>query len=217
MLFEKERDIPCVVGILAMENIRTGAPGDRLKCAGRKLESALRKDYGQATRGELKALHPMDVYIAYYKKFGYTYHVLPQLESVLKGKEIPLGLAPVEAMFLAELKNQLLTAGHDLDKIQPPLGLQVSDGRESMLSLSGRISLTVPGDLLIRDRQGVISSILRGPDSRTAITEETRRVLYTVYAPEGVEEQLVLRHLEDIEGYVHLAFEDAVTLLKQVF
>jgi len=205
----------CAVGILIAENIRTEAP-DKLKAIKDALTEDIRKEYGQATRAELKALHPMDAYVSYYKKFGYTYHVLPQLESVVKGKSIADALPLVETMFLAELKNMLLTAGHDLDKIGPPLRLSVSTGNETFTSLSGKVVATIPGDIMIMDRESVISSILRGPDRRTAITEQTSRVIYTVYAPSGVEEQQINQHLSDIEEYVRALSEKAVVSFRQI-
>ena len=61
----------------------------------------------------------IQAYAAYYERFNKTYHVQLQLESVaLKGKSIPRVSALVEAMFMAELENLLLTAGHDLDVVQ---------------------------------------------------------------------------------------------------
>jgi len=53
---------------------------------------------------------------------------------------------------------------------------------------------------MIVDQEDIISSILRGPDLRIAITAHTTRVVFTVYAPFGVEEQLVREHLRDIES-----------------
>jgi len=206
----------CAIGILTVENLRC-PNGQALRPIRHALEAALREKYGTTARAELKSLHPMDAYISYYKKFGYTYHVLPQLESVARGKPIPDELPPVEVMFLAELKNMLLTAGHDLDQIKAPIRLQVADGKESYLSLSGRTVLTVPGDLMISDGESVISSILRGPDSRTAITEQTTRFLYTVYAPAGVEEALIERHLSDMEEYVRLLSDASVICRKEIF
>jgi DNA/RNA-binding domain of Phe-tRNA-synthetase-like protein len=182
-----------------------------------ELGSTLRSKYSQANREELKALHPMDAYVLYYKKFGYTYHVLQQFESVIKNKPIPVGLPSVDAMFLAELKNMILTAGHDLDKIKAPLSLRVAEGSESYTSLSGRTVMTIPNDIMIADQEGVISSILRGPDLQTAITARTTRVIYTVYAPPEVEEQLVSNHLKDIEAYVKIVSEKSVTRLSRVF
>jgi len=41
-------------------------------------------------------------------------------------------------MFLAELKNRILTSGHDLDKIEGGLFFDVSDERERYLKLNGK-------------------------------------------------------------------------------
>lgn len=207
----------CSIGILIMENVKNVSSEDKLMTVRQEIEDTIRTKYGQATRSELKALHPIDAYISYYKKFGYTYHVLPQLESVIKGKTIPSGLPLVEAMFIAELKNMLLTASHDLDKIKAPLSLRVSTGTESFTAMNGKNVTTIPKDFMIADQEAIISTILRGPDLRTAITESTTRVIYTVYAPFGVEEQSVREHLRDIESYVHLVSEKSSTCLNQVF
>ncbi len=206
----------CSIGILVMEDVQNVSPENKLMLVKQEFEGMIRSKYGQATRGDLKVLHPMDTYISYYKKFGYTYHVLPQIESVIKGKPIPSRLPLVEAMFIAELKNMLLTASHDLDKIKAPLSLKVSTGRESFTTMRGHNVTTIPGDIMIADQEAVISSILRGPDLRTAITPDTTRVIYTVYAPLGVEEQLVNEHLRDIEVYVRTFSEESVTHILQV-
>jgi len=181
-----------------------------------ELEEAIRAEYRNSTRGDLKALHPMDTYISYYKKFGYTYHVLPQLESVIKGKSIPSGLVAVDAMFMAELKNMLLSAAHDLDKIKAPLFLKAAAGNESFTAMGGRDITNISRDFLISDQESVISSILRGPDQRTAISADTSRAIFTVYAPDGVEEQLVSGHLRDIETYIRLGAPEAVTSLNEI-
>jgi len=204
------------IGVLVLERVQRKADGKMLAVK-QALEEELREKYGRMARDELKSLHPMNVYISYYKRFGYTYHVLPQLESVAKGKPLPDGLPLVTAMYMAELKNMLLTAGHDLDKIQLPLQAQYSNAEVRYTTLSGKTISTVPGDIIIADQFSVISSILRGPDLRTAITEDTRRVLYTVYAPRGVEKQWLSQHLNTIESYVQIFSGEAITYLKEVF
>ena len=181
------------------------------------LETALRNQYRDTPRKELKGLHPMDVYVAYYKKFGYTYHVLGQLESVIKGKCIPAELPLVQAMFMAELKNLLLTAVHDLEKVHGPLKLQQATGEERYTTMSGREVATVPGDAMIADQEAVISSILRGPDQRTCIDDNSCDAVYTVYAPPGIEESAIHRHLNDLETYILVFAPEAVTLSKQVW
>jgi DNA/RNA-binding domain of Phe-tRNA-synthetase-like protein len=204
------------LGMLVMRH--AGAALDAgLAPARRALEASLREKYASVPRADLKALHPMDAFVGYYKKFGYTYHVLPQLESVIKGRDFPAVLPLVSAMFMAELKNMLLTAGHDLDKIVLPMRLRASTGQETLVSLGGKEAMTVSGDLMITDGAGVLSAVLRGADARTAITGETQNVVYTAYAPAGIEPMLVLEHLSDIEAYVRLAAPDAVTEVKELY
>ena len=200
---EARLDRFCAIGLLAME-AAPGAEAQRLKDAARRLEGELRARYGAMAREELKALAPFPAYAAYYRAFGHSYHVLPQLESVARGKPIPDAPPPVVAMFMAELKNGVLTAGHDLDAVRPPLGCRSATGEETYAALNGSAARCAAGDWLIEDREGVLSSILKGPDRRTAITRETRRVLYAAYAPEGVAEEALSDHLDDIEAAVRL-------------
>ena len=202
-----ERGLDCAVGFLAVGGVSRAVKG-ALAREREDVEAALRAAYGSLPRAELKRLSPMDAYVGYYKKFGYSYHVLGQLESVLKGKGIPDAPPPVEAMFMAELKNMLLTAGHDLDRVEGSLEIARAEGSESYETLGGRTASAVPGDALVRDGAGILSSILRGPDGRTAISAETDRVLYVVYAPAGVGDTLVHRHLDDMEKFLRIAGAD---------
>jgi DNA/RNA-binding domain of Phe-tRNA-synthetase-like protein len=181
-----------------------------------ELENQLRSRFSDCDRAALKALPTLQAYEAYYKRYKKTYHVQLQLESVVfKGKALPRVAALVEAMFMAELKNLLLTAGHDLEAVQMPVKLDVAQGSERYVRLNGEEQELTPGDMMIADAQGVISSVLYGPDYRTRITPETRQVLFTVYAPPGVGEQAVYDHLRDIQANVLLVAPEAdVELLK---
>ncbi len=194
----------CAVGFLAVDGVG-GAAGNTLAAERKAAENALRTAHGDLSRADLKRLSPMDAYVGYYKKFGYSYHVLGQLESILKGKGIPDAPPPVVAMFMAELTNMLLTAGHDRNKIEGAVEIARAGDGESYVTMGGRVAAAMPGDVLVRDGAGILSSILRGPDGRTAISAETDRVLYVVYAPRGVGEALVRRHLDDIAGYLRQA------------
>lgn len=58
----------------------------------------------------------------YFRGFSQGYPVLAQVESVaIKHKPIISPSALVGAMFIMELKNGLLTAGHDFDLLTEPL------------------------------------------------------------------------------------------------
>ena len=169
----------------------------------RELEQQLRAQFAGGDRKTIAALASVRAYDAYYKPFKKTYHVQHQLESVVfKDKPIPSGAALVEAMFMAELKSQLLTAGHDLDTVHPPVSLNVSAGHERYVVLRGDEQALKAGDMFISDQVGVMSNILYGPDQRTRITTATRNALFTVYAPEGIGPQAVQEHLHDLRDHI---------------
>jgi len=177
-----------------------------------EIESEIRNNFSETGRASIRKLPAMQAYTAYYRKFKKTYHVQLQIESVaLKNKSLPRISALVSAMFAAELKNQLLTAGHDMSTIQLPLVLDVANGHESYTSLNGTVQTLSLTDMFISDNKGVISSIIYGPDNRTPIKSDTSEVIFTVYGPEGISSQQMTSHLEDIRSFVYLVSPDAYT------
>ena len=203
-------------GILVIRNASNPTHHAELEKRKAELEESLRAQFAGQDRAAI-ANHPvLKIYGEHYKKFKKTYHVQLQLESiVLKGKSIPSVASLVECMFMAEVKNMLLTAGHDLDKLQLPLTLDVTQGTESYTLMRGTEQTVKAGDMTISDQASIISNIIYGPDQRTQISESTRNMVFTVYAPAGIDEQLIMRHLEDIRDYVLIvAPQVEVELLK---
>jgi len=199
-----------VVGTLVMRDVVNPESHAALDQRKQELESQLRSRFAEGGRAAIKALPGIQAYDAYYARFKKTYHVQLQLESVaLKGKSIPRVATVVEAMFMAELKNLLLTAGHDLEAVQPPIRLDVSTGNERYVLLNGQEQVLRPGDMMVADAQGVISDVIYGPDQRTRITSSTRQVFFVVYAPPGIGEQSVHQHLQDIQANITLIAPEA--------
>ena len=206
------------VGVLVMKDVTNPAHHPLLEQRKAALESELRVRFAGQDRAAL-ASHPiLQAYGKYYKRFKKTYHVQLQLESiVMKGKPIPSVASLVEAMFMAEIKNMLLTAGHDLDVLQLPLTLDVSKGTETYTLMSGEAQTLKPDDMFISDKSGIISDIIYGPDQRTQINVDTRNVVFTVYAPAGIDEQAVFQQLQDMRDYVLVIAPPAQVDLLQVF
>jgi DNA/RNA-binding domain of Phe-tRNA-synthetase-like protein len=205
-------------GVLILHGVENPAQHKFLEERKAALEKQLRTTYAGQDRTAIKSHPVMQAYETYYRRFKKTYHVQLQLESIaFKGKSIPSGAALVEAMFMAEVKNMLLTAGHDLEAVELPIRLDVSTGRERYMLLRGSEQGLKAGDMMMADQKGIISSILYGPDQRTQIRAETRQVVFTVYAPAGIEEETVMRHLQDIQETVLLFAPRAQTEMLQVF
>ncbi|MBN1313984.1 MAG: hypothetical protein JXA42_00890 [Anaerolineales bacterium] len=207
-----------VVGVLVMRNVSNPPHHPGLDAYKTRLEHELVERYGALSRAELRSLPVLQAYHAYYKQFKKTYHIQLQLESVaLKGKPIPGVAALVETMFVAELENLLLTAGHDLDAITGPLSLDSATGEEVYTCINNQEKQLLAGDMLIRDAQGVISSIIYGPDHRTRIRPGTRNVVFTTYAPPGIGKETVLKHNRDIRDLVLQVAPDAAVEMLEAF
>src|SRR5688572_5939503 len=207
-----------LAGVLVMRDVSNPPHHGELESQKLALEEKLRAQFSGQDRAAI-ASHPvLQAYGNYYRQFKKTYHIQLQLESiVLKGKFIPRVAALVESMFMAEMQDLLLTAGHDLDVLHLPLTLDVATGTEGYTLLRGDEQTLKPGDMMIRDQLGVISSIIYGPDQRTHITPETRNVVFTVYAPPGIDEQAVTDHLLHIQKNVIVFAPQAQVELLEVY
>ena len=192
-----------VFGIMTAHGIDTSSDRAAMEALKERELEKVRVKYSGYDRKAFIESDPIRQYCAYYRKFNKTYHVLLQLESiVMKNKGIPgVGIA-VEAMFLAEVKNQLLTAAHDMEMINGQLTLGVAAGSESFTDISGKTQQLTKGDLFLGDETGVLSSILCGPDYRTRITESSKSALYFVYGVDGVSGLQINKHLVNIASYL---------------
>jgi DNA/RNA-binding domain of Phe-tRNA-synthetase-like protein len=195
-----------VVGALVMRAVRNPELSAALDAEKRRLEERLRAAAGESTHDGPGADDRIArAYVDYYRARGKTYQVKAQWESVArKGKPIPSRTALVEAMFMAELKNLILTAGHDLDAVAAPVRATVTAEGDRYVLLNGTEVALERSDMMMFDGVGILSSVLRGPDRRTRITPQTDNVLFAAYAPPGVGEDAVRRHLEDIRTNVQL-------------
>jgi DNA/RNA-binding domain of Phe-tRNA-synthetase-like protein len=199
--------------VLVMGGVANPADNPALDHAREQLETELRARFGGMDRPTLRATNPIDAYDRYYRRFGQTYHVQHQIESVAtKGKAIPRRAALVEAMFMAELETQILTAGHDLDMLQLPVTVDVARAGDAVDLFSGANREPPLGDMLMRDGTGIISSVTLGPDARTQILPATTNALFAIYAPVGVNEENVRAHFLAIERNVRFVAPDATTV-----
>lgn len=206
------------VGVLALKNVRNQDTTGEFERAQLDLEGRLRNRYSDSSRNRLKAQPTLAVYGDYYKRFRKTYHVLLQLETVVLKDEPISGPSPlVEAMFMAELSNLLLTAGHDLDHVEGSLIADVAVGDERYQRLGGQDQGTKAEDMMIRDEAGILSTVLYGPDHRTRLRATTRVAMFTVYAPHGISREDIRAHLLELESYVSLIADDSERQFLQVF
>ncbi len=200
-----------VIGLLELSGVVQPGPSLLLNERKRETEARLRERYQGCTRKDI-ASHPvMAAYIRYYKRFNKTYHVLLQAESIaLKDKNLPDVCPLVDAAYVSEMETFVLTAGHDVARLQPPILIDVSYEQDQMVQMDGTVKVIRAGDMIMRNAEGISCSILYGQCKRSPITQETAHVLYVAYAPSGVPKETVLAHLQGIEANIHLFSPTAV-------
>jgi DNA/RNA-binding domain of Phe-tRNA-synthetase-like protein len=231
-LHDLDQDLPVVVtdgwrasfpgarvGLLRVENVANqSAALPLLREEVQRIEARLRQRFASADRASLAGLPTLQAYQRHYRAFGQTYHVLRQLESVaLTGKPLASPSGLVLAMFAAELDSLLLTAGHDLEALRPPIMVDRSMADERFVGLGGREQVVRAGDMLMRDQGGIISAVVYGPDQRTRLVDHTRRALFTTYAPAGIGADELLRHLDQLALLVRLAAPQAEVRLRALY
>ena len=205
------------VGILKMCGVANPESSGALDARTSQIESDLRARYSGADRATIKSIPSVHAYSEYYKRFKKTYHVQLQLESVLlKGRPIPGMRALVKAMVTAELKNQLLTAGHDVTLLDGTLTASVASGDESYVRMGGAEQQLKAGDMFIADDTGIISSVLYGPDARTGLGSGTEHACFTVYGVSGISPATIEAHLGDIRDFIMLTTPSAEVELLEV-
>jgi len=206
------------VGLLLLDHVTNGPPSAALQQHAQHVEAELRQRHAGADRAVLASLVTAQAYQRHYRAFGQTYHVLRQLESVvIKAKPLESTSGLVLAMFTVELDTLLLTAGHDADALRPPLVIDRSAAGERFVGIGGRQHVLREGDMLIRDQSGVISAVIYGPDQRTRLVDETRRALFTTYAPAGVSVDELTQHLDSLISALRVANPLAVVRLQAVY
>jgi DNA/RNA-binding domain of Phe-tRNA-synthetase-like protein len=194
-----------IIGLLELSGIPNTHPSSQLEERKRETEARLRERYQGFTRSAFLALPVLAAYDQYYKCFNKTYHVQLQVESlVLKGKRLPNVSPLVDANFVAEVETFVLTAGHDVARLQGEVMIDVSREGDLMTPMNGAPKTIRAGDMLMRDASGICCSIIYGQDNRSPISSETTHVLYVAYAPPGVPRESVETQLRKIEEHIRL-------------
>jgi len=194
-----------VIGLLEIADVDNTLASSKLTMSKRETEARLRMDYQGFTRQDFLAIPVMAAYAKYYKRFDKTYHVLLQVESIVqKLRNLPDVSPLVDANFAAEVKTLVLTAGHDVARLEEPVLIDVSQPDDEFTPMNGTSRHILPGDMVMRDRHGLCCSIIYGQDNRSPIMVGTRHVLYVAYAPPGVPPEAVQAQLCQIEQNVRL-------------
>lgn len=173
----------------------------------REVEERLRQRFP----GESIDADPVaQAYAGYFRRFGSRYPVVHQVKTILSGRPIESPSALVEAMFTAEVASLVLTSGHDLDVLAGSLTVDVSRYGDRYTKINGKEQVLKPGDMVVHDTEGVIASVLYGPDFRTRLREESSTALFGVWCPVGLTAAAAEAHLDFLAALLRQEWPDAV-------
>lgn len=187
-------------------------------CPNRPTVTAVEQEL-RAIEAGLRARFPGDAidddpvaraYAAYFRRHGGRYPVVHQAKTVIAGRPIESPSALVTVMFAAEVESLVLTSGHNLEALRGPLHVDVAGEEESYTKLSGKPQRLRPGDMVVRDADGVIASVVHGPDFCTRLRPETSAAVYGAWCPAGVPVPAVEAHLATLARLVRLEWPEAV-------
>jgi DNA/RNA-binding domain of Phe-tRNA-synthetase-like protein len=189
-----------VFGGLTVKSVPNRERHEGLEERKRRLEREIREAYPDVDDDVIRG------YDSYFKRWGKTYPIEFQIESIKKGRSLPRVSVLVDGMFMAELKNRILTSGHDLDAIRGSLSFDISDEGERYLKLNGKEQGLPMSDVVLRDEAGILASVLYGPARRTSISPRTRNALYFAWCPHGMGDERITEHLADLLSNLRLIF-----------
>jgi DNA/RNA-binding domain of Phe-tRNA-synthetase-like protein len=204
------------VGVLVINQIKNPDDLSDLNAKKLEIENNLRERYSE--KADLRNNATILSYEAYYKQFNKRYVVCAQLESVIfKGRSIPTINPLVQAMFMSELDNMLLTAGHDLSSIDQPVVIGLGEVDMSYTLINGNDQTVKENDMLMNDQKGIISTVVYGPDKRTQIGSSTQDAIFVTYTPAGIAHTQIEKHFADISSYVKLFAPDSIVTMSEIF
>lgn len=202
-----------VFGALAARNCPNRPRAAAILPDQREVEGRLRARFPD------QAIHADPVaraYAAYFRRFRERYPVVHQAKTVLAGRPIESPSALVAAMFTAELDSLVLTSGHDATALRGALRVDVADNHETYTKLSGKAQPLRAGDMVVHDAEGVIASVLYGPDQRTRLREDSSDALFCAWCPLGVPAAVVESHLGMLAALVRREWPQGVVEDSQI-
>jgi hypothetical protein len=88
---------------------------------------------------------------------------------------------PVRALLALEAATGILMGIQNLDAIDSFITLDSLESTESFIGIRGERVTCAMGEIVVRDKQGCIASLFRGPDKRTAVHPNGRHLLFYVF------------------------------------
>jgi len=200
-----------IFGSLTINNQQNQKKHPDIEQAKRLIEKKIRETYPPPRDDPI-----IQRYAAYFDRWGKTYPIEFQIDSIKKGRTFPQVSTHVDTMFMAELENRILTSGHDRDTIQGRPVYELADQGQEYVKINGKKQALQKNDVILKDDDGILASILFGPSARTSIKMETVNPLYLAWCPASIDHETVDEHLSTITKFSKIAHGENIETARHI-
>jgi len=141
---------------------------------------------------------------AFHQKFGKSYPIEYQINSIKDGKNIPTQTTLTDALFLSEMKHLCIISGHDIATLKGDLTFDISKGGEKYTKINGKPQSLKPEDIILNDNGKLITSLLYGPDNSTKITSKTKDCVYLFWFSSHITQKELITILNDFKAHLKI-------------
>jgi len=207
----KENYPVSIFGNMIIRDVPNSKRNETLEERKRSLEREIKEKYADVNKD--KMIH---YYNTYFKMWSKMYPIEYQIKTLKDGGKFPQVSVIVDCMFIAELKNKILTSGHDLDEIKGDLTFDIAQGGEEYLKINGQKQELKKNDVFLKDNEGILASILFGPARRTSISLKTKNALFFAWSPYTLDKEIIRSHLNEISQNLNSVFESITTEIQLI-
>ncbi len=84
------------------------------------------------------------------------------------------------------------------------------------VKINGKKQALQQNDVILKDDDGILASILFGPSARTSITMETANPLYLAWCPANIDHETVDNHLTTLTKYSKIAHGEKTETTRHI-
>ncbi len=165
-------------GLLVAQDLDTTALGAALKPVRKTTQRTL-----DGTPPDI--LNNLQAFERFFKAHNHAFPLLSQREHLRKAG-IPSSNPLVTLLLLAELSTGVLIGIQDAGAIRGTLQYDVLSSSDSFEGMRGRVTC-YPGEIVLRDADGVIASLFQGPDRRTQLHPGSRDIAAFAFGVPGMD------------------------------
>lgn len=138
-------------------------------------------DDGLSRERITRRIQPFD---SFFTENGFRCPLGEQFEAIRRKGSVG-GSPLVQALVLSEMTTGLLMGAQDAAAIKQFVLCDIAGANESFRGMRGDIQCR-EGEIVLRDDEGIIATLLQGPDHRTRLKKDTKDVAFFVFSAPGI-------------------------------